>query len=66
MSKSLNYEDVTWVKKTQATRGLGRARPGRRTAWVARDLGHVLPRSRAAWAACYLGHALHGSTWAVR
>ena len=28
MSKSLNYEEATWVKKTQATRGLGHARPG--------------------------------------
>ena len=44
MSKSLNYEDVTWVKKTEAARSLGRARLGRRTAWVARDLGSAWPR----------------------
>ena len=50
----------TWVKKTQAARHLGRARPRPRTAWVslraaqvARDLGsahlgETKPRQRAA------------------
>ena len=60
MSKSLNYEEATWLKKTQAMCGLGRARPGPRVAWVARDLGGALPRRRATWAACDLGDALPG------
>ena len=60
MSKSLNYEEVTWLKKTQVACALGCARPGLRVAWVARDLGGALPRRRATWAAWDLGGALPG------
>ena len=60
MSKSLNYEEATWLKKTQAACALGHARPGLRVAWVARDLGGALPRWRATWAAWDLGGALPG------
>ena len=57
MSKSLNYEEATWLKKTQAACALGRARPRLSVAWVARDLGGALPRRRAT--------GPHG-TWAAR
>ena len=62
MSKSMNYEEATWLKKTQAEAacGLGCARPGPRVAWVACDLGGALPRRRATWAARDLGSSLPG------
>ena len=56
MSKSLNYEEATWLKKTQAACGLGHAWPGRllhglRATWVAHCLGGALPGPRGTWAA---------------
>ena len=59
MSKSLNYEKATWLKKTQAARDLGRLLHGLRATWVAHCLGDALPGPRGTWAArCLVARSL--------
>ena len=59
MSKSLNYEEATWLKKTQAVCGLGRLLHGLRATWVAHCLGGALPGPRRTWAArCLVARSL--------